>query len=148
MEKKFKKMDDHLEVIIIDEQPIRIPAGDETVDVGHLDMTQIQKIDLDKVPVVVKFVQDQIDSADKQMEAMDKQLETIGEVESIDDKVVEACKKAIDNGSNGFKTKMRALNKNIENIMKRKQLNTQKEYLQTQTKPMREELAKIEAAMA
>lgn len=148
MEKKFKKMKDYLEVTVTDNQPIKLPKGEEMVEIGEFDMTQIQKISLDKVDVLVSFIDEQIQSGEKQVAEMTKQLEPLKKLQGIDEKVVEGCKKALDNGSNGFKTKMTALNKHLTNLDKKKGLEQQLEYVTTNLAPMKKELEQMREALA
>lgn len=147
MEKKFKKMKDYLEVVVTGGNEINLPDGKETVCIGSLTQRQVQKIDLDKVPVLVKFIKDQVESGDAQLVAMNSQLRDLDNVQEIDEKVVEECKSRLVNGTQGFKSKMSALNKHIGKIEKVKQLTNQIEYMTKQLDPMKTELTDIEEAM-
>lgn len=149
MEKKFKKMEDHLEVIVTGDQPINLPDGKETVQIGTLTNRQVQKIDLDKAPVLVKFLTDQKESADGQIKMIESQLKDLEhiDVDAISEDVVNECIQKLKTGTNGFKSKMTALNKHIESMNKKRQLTSQSEFLSKQVEPLTKELEDINEAM-
>lgn len=148
MEKKFKKMKDYLEVTVTDSQPIKLPSGEDMVEIGEFDMTQVQKISLDKVDILLNFIDEQIKSGEKQIEEMNKQLEPIKDLAGIDEEVVAECKAKLKNGTQGFKTKMTALNKHLTNLDKKKGLEQQLEYVTTNLAPMKKELEQMREALA
>jgi len=150
MEKKFKKMKDYLEVTLTDEQPIKLPVDKDVVQIGKFDMTQIQQIDLEKVPVLIDFVQEQIDNATAQLDMVNKKLASkeLKDIEGIDQELVKACQDKINKGTKIFKQKMLALNDHIAKVSNKKQLLEQKEYITKQIEPMQKELDDMKKAMA
>lgn len=149
MKKKFKKMKDHLQVVVTGDQPINLPVDGKTVQIGVLKNKQTQKIDLDKVDVLIKYLEEQKESGQGQVDAITMQLKGLENVDpdAIDSEVVSACKDKLSNGTNGFKSKMTALNKLIDNMDKKRNLLAQKEYLESQVNPLLTELADIKKAM-
>lgn len=148
MEKQFKMMEDHLEVIITQEDDINLPIDGKSVLVGKASGTQIQKIDPDKVSVLVKFLEEDLEQGKGSLEQIDKQLETLGNTIELDDKLAEACSKQIDKGTKVFKQKMLALSDNLARIKKVKNLRTQKEFLEKRLNPAEKELADLKEAIA
>lgn len=148
MEKQFKMMEDHLEVIITQEDDINLPIDGKSVLVGKASGTQIQKIDPDKVSVLVKFLEEDLEQGKGSLEQIDKQLETLGNTIELDDKLAEACSKQIDKGTKVFKQKMLALSDNLARINKVKNLRTQKEFLEKRLNPAEKELADLKEAIA
>lgn len=147
MEKKFKMMKDHLEVIVTHEDDINLPIDGKSILVGKASGTQIQKIEPDKVQVLVKFLEADLKQGKDQLEQIGKQLEILGDVIELDDKIVKACSKQIDKGTKVFKQKMLVLNNHLEKINKVKQLITQKEFLEKRLNPAKQELADLKEAI-
>ena len=148
MEKRFKMMKDHLEVTVTHSDDINLPIEGKSVLVGTANGTQVQKINPDKVPILVKFLEDDLEKGKSQVEMMDSQLKQLGDTIELDDKIVEACSKQIGKGTKVFKQKMLVLNNHLEIIKKVKNLRTQKEFLETRLNPAEKELTDLKKAIA
>lgn len=146
MEKKFKMMEDHLQITVIDDEIINLPTKDGMVEIGSFDRTMIQKISLDKIKFLMDFIEGENEKAEVQLKGIDQQLESIGEIIELDDKIVEACRKQIGKGTKVFKQKMLVLSNHLEEITRRKALITQKEYIEKQHIQMNGELTDIKEA--
>lgn len=87
MEKKYTKTEEHLEIAIAVKQKIEIPGEKGTVIIGDLDNSQVQKIDLDKVPALLELIKKQADTVKQQIKQLDEKLapmETeIAEIEKV-----------------------------------------------------------------
>ncbi|MHA1481863.1 MAG: hypothetical protein ACTSQA_00310 [Candidatus Heimdallarchaeaceae archaeon] len=147
MEKRFRMMKDHLEVTVTHSDEINLPIDGKSELVGTANGTQIQKINPDKIPVLVKFLENDLEQGKGQLEQIDKQLKTLGDTIDLDDKIVEACSKQIGKGTKVFKQKMLVLNNHLEKINKVKNLRSQKEFLETRVKPAEKELADLKKAI-
>lgn len=143
MKKVFNMKKDHLEVTVTQDDKIFLPTENGNNEIGTYTQTTIQKIDKAKVKDLVDFVESENEKARTQLKAIENQLEPLKEVDEIDEKVVEACKKQIDKGTKVFKQKMLTLNNHLEQVLRRKQLTKQKEYIETQLKQMDTELTDL-----
>lgn len=147
MEKKFKMMADHLEVAVTHNDEIFLPAEEGKKIIGSFEQSTIQKINLDEVQTLVDFIVSENEKAETQLKAINQQLEPIKDIQSIDEKVVLACKKYIAKGAKEFKQKMQALNNHIESIDRCKKLTAQKEYVEAQLNTMKKELSELKEAI-
>jgi len=147
MEKVFKMMEDHLEVVATQADKIFLPVNGEQVEIGTYDQTTIQKINPDKVQSLKDFIETENGKAETQLKEITKQLETIGEVVELDDNLVQACSKQIGKGTKVFKQKMLVLNNHLEQIQRSKALKLQKEYIEKQYTQMQKELTDLKKAI-
>jgi len=147
MEKVFKMMEDHLEVVATQDDKIFLPVNGEQVEIGTYDQTTIQKINPDKVQSLKDFIETENGKAETQLKEITKQLETIGEVVELDDNLVQACSKQIGKGTKVFKQKMLVLNNHLEQIQRSKALKLQKEYIEKQYTQMQKELTDLKKAI-
>ena len=147
MDKKFKMMEDHLEVVVLHEDEIFLPTEQGKKVIGRFTQTTIQHIIPEQVQTLVNFVTVENEKAETQLKAIQNQIDSLKDVkEDIDPEVADAVKKQIAKGTKVFKQKMLVLNNHIEQINKKKQLMAQKEYIETQLIKMRKELIDIKEA--
>lgn len=140
-------MADHLEVVATQSDKIFLPNENGQEEIGIYDQTTIQKINPDKVECLLFFIETENEKAITQLKAINKQLESLGDVLELDAEVVEACKKQIGKGTKVFKQKMLVLSTHIEAITKKKALLTQKEYMEKQLLQMETELSDLKKAI-
>ena len=140
-------MEDHLEVIVTQDDKIFLPTSEGNKEIGTYEQTTIQKISPEEVATLVEFVESENEKATTQLNAISKQIIEIGEVTELDQDVVEACRKQIGKGTKVFKQKMLVLNNHLEQITRKKSLLTQKEYIDKQLTQMNTELADLKEAI-
>lgn len=148
MEKRFKMMKDHLEIVVTHSDDINFPIDGKSVVLGTASGTQIQKINPDKVPILLEFLEKDFKQGKEQLKAIETQLEELGEPFSLGKELAEACSKQIGKGTKIFKQKMLVLNNQLEKINKVNALNKQKEFLDKRLIPARQELEDLKKAIA
>ena len=131
--------EEYLEGIVTNEGNIPLPIDGKQVDIGTFVGTTVQKIDKDKVEMLVEFIKDNKETAQKQIDTIQSQLDKVKDVQDIDEKVVAECAKVLGKGTKIFKQKMLVLNAHIEKVMKKKQLIEQLAYMTDQMKQINSE---------
>lgn len=147
MKKKFKMMADHLEIVVTHSDDINFPIEGKSVVLGKASGTQIQKIDLDKVPVLLDFLEKDFDQGKEQLKAIETQLEQLGEPLQLGEELVEACTKILGKGTKILKQKMLVLSNHLETINKVKALKKNKEFLEKRLNPAKQELTDLKEAI-
>ncbi len=146
--KKFKQTKDHLEVTMNQSDNVYMMDGEEKKIIGKYETTTIQKIDLDQVQSMIEYSEAEDKKVDAQLKMIESQLEDLKDVneKELDSKVMDECKKKLDKGSKVFKQKMAALNDYIASSNRKKNLITQKEFIDEQLTKARKELADLKEA--
>lgn len=139
MKKVYEMKDEYLEGTVTNDGPIPLPINKEQVTIGTFVGTTVQKIDKDKVPLLIAFIKENKENAQKQIDTLQKQLDGLKDIQEIDENVVSECAKVIGKGTKIFKQKMLVLNTHIEKVTKKKQLTAQLEYMNNQIKQINSE---------
>ena len=147
MDKTFTMKKDHLEIKITHSDEVIIPVEGKNTKFGTASGTQIQKINLDKVPVLLEFLEKDFDAGKSQIDMIDSQLKEFGEVFSLGKELVKACTERIGKGTKVFKQKMLPLSDHLLKINKVEGLIKQKEFLEKRLKPAEKELADLKKAL-
>jgi hypothetical protein len=148
MEKKFTMKEDYLEVVVTNTDKIWLPMEDGTKEfIGSFEQTTIQKIDKDKAEVLRNFIQREYNKGNQQLELIQKNLDTLKDVQEIDDEVVQAVKKQIGKGTKEFKQKMLVLNNHIENVIRKKNNQAQFNHMAVEVERIKTELDAINEAI-
>jgi len=131
MAKKFTLKDKKLHVVITANDTIFIPGEKgEQVDVGVYNQVTTQVIEAEHIKTLKAFVDGEYDKANGQLVALKKQYEPIKDLKDLDEKIVNATKKAFQKGTKAFKDKAIALSEHIDNMNKKAQLKQQIEYME------------------
>lgn len=133
MTKKFEMTKDKLIVTINTNADIFLPnEKHEKVKVGTYTQQTIQNIDKDKAIVLQDYVNNEMKKATEQLNALKKQYEPIKDIIDLDEKIVEATRKALQKGTKAFKDKAIHLSNHIGKMDNKKNLKTQIDYINKQ----------------
>lgn len=133
MTKKFEMTKDKLIVTINTDADIFLPnEKGEKVKVGTYTQQTIQNIDKDKAIVLQDYVNNEMKKATEQLNALKKQYEPIKDIIDLDEKIVEATRKALQKGTKAFKDKAIHLSNHIGKMDNKKNLKTQIDYINKQ----------------
>ncbi len=141
MTKEFKIIENgNLQVTVDTENKVFIPVDGEKQDVGNFTQKTVQNIDKDKIHFLKKYILEEKDKVDKQLEQLEKQFEPIKNLQDISEDIMKQCRHAIQKGTKPFKESMKPLAQRIVNLEKKNTLILQIEYLKKQQKEVNADL--------
>jgi len=144
MTKEFKLDDGGNLIVTVDESnDVFIPLDGERKNIGTFKSVVTQTIEKQHIELLKNFMEAEKTAGEKKLIDFNKRLEPIKDLQDIDEKIVVACKKAIDKGNKPFKISMETLSKRIQDLDLKKALITQIDYITTQAKEVNSDLENL-----
>jgi len=133
--KKFEQLDNgKLRIIVNSKDKLVLPHKGKNVDIGFFSQITEQIIDKDKIHILQAFIDNQKASADGNMNNIEAELVKLKHIDEnlIPDKIIKEVTKSMTKGSKALKKQLINLNQMVAQIVKKKQLLQNKDYLEKQ----------------
>ena len=145
MAKNFEIVNGNLQVTVDLDNVVYIPAEEgKQTEVGKYVQTTVQTIPTEHIEELYNFVKSENGKMKVEIDNINKQLEPLKDLQDIDNKIMQECKKQINRGTKPFKVSMQALSKRIMDLDKKKTLVAQLEYYNKQYKQSQEDLEQLD----